>query len=150
MRPWLGVFKFGTSLTVALCEYRRIFALGPSLYLCNSFSMFLIYLTFLLCSPCSHILLQNCFVFLLSGCWYVFMHFTHTWRLTFSHCFGMSYFVRIVLSNLDIILVFFLWPVTSHLFPRLLLFVLLVVLLFSYRPNIFQRFTSVFLFFLLS
>ena len=51
---------------------------------------------------------------------------------------GMSCFVCIVLSCLDINLVFLFLSVPSGLFPRVVLFFLLVELLFSFCPNIFQ------------
>ncbi len=38
---------------------------------------------------------------------------------------------------------FFLSSVSSDLYPRVVLFVLVIGLLFSFRPNIFQYFTSV-------
>ena len=56
----------------------------------------------------------------------------------FFRCFGMTCFVRIVLSCLDIFLVILLSPVLSGLFSRLVLFVLLLRLLFSSPPNMFQ------------
>ena len=78
--------------------------------------------------PCHPVVgMSSCILLLLAG------------RIFF-RCFGMSCFVCIVLSCLDIFLVFFLSPEPSDLFPWVVLFVFLVMLLFSFRPDIFQRF----------
>ena len=50
-------------------------------------------------------------------------------------CFGMSSFVCIVLSNLNIFLVFLLSLLPSGLFPQVVLFVLLSELLFLFVPT---------------
>ena len=55
----------------------------------------------------------------------------------------MSCFVCIVLSCHDIFLIFLLSQIPSGLFPPVVLFVLLVVLLFLFRSNMFQRSSSV-------
>ena len=93
MPSWSGIFKFGTFFQCFSSKSRCIFALGP-------FFMLIIRSAFLLCSLCSHISLQNCFDYL---------------------SFGISSFVCIVLSCLDIFLVFLLSPVLSGLFPRVVL-----------------------------
>ena len=66
-------------------------------------------------------------------------------RIFFS-CFGMSYFVCIVLHFLNIFLIFLLSPVRSGPFPRgLLLFFLL--LLFPFLPTCFSVFSISFIIF---
>ena len=60
----------------------------------------------------------------------------------------MSCFVCIVFSCLDIFLVFLLSLVPPYSFLRVVLFVLVVMLLLSFRPNIFQRIFSVLAFLL--
>ena len=70
----------------------------------------------------------------------------HAGRIFF-HCFGMSWFVYIVWFCLGIFLVFLLSPVPFNLFPWIVSFVL-IMLLFSFRPIIFYRFSSVFAFLL--
>ena len=62
-------------LSVALCESRYIFAFGPSWIPFNSFSQMFIHSAFLWWTLHSHILLQNRFVSLASGCWYVFAYY---------------------------------------------------------------------------
>ena len=57
-------------------------------------------------------------------------------------CFEMFCFVGIVLSCLGIFLVFLLLPVSSGLFPRVVLFVQLVSF-FPFCPNMFHRFSFV-------
>ena len=105
----------------------------------NSFLMLLIYSAFLR----SHILLPICFVSLSSGCWYVFVLSTPFARRIFCRLFGMSYFVCIILSSLDIFSVFLLLPVPFDLFPRVVLIFFLLVVLFSFFPYMFQRSFSV-------
>ena len=68
-------------------------------------------------------------------------------RRIFFSCFGMSCFGCIVLFCLDIFLVSLRSPVPSYLFLRVVLFDLLVVF-FSFRPYVFQHFTSILTFLL--
>ena len=77
------------------------FRFGASWSPSDSFPMWLILSAFLLCSLRSHILLQNRFVSLSPGCWYMFAG-----RIFFRY-FGKPYFVFIVLFCLDIFLDFF-------------------------------------------
>ena len=63
-----GFFQFGFFLRVALRGPRRIFTLGLSSSIRNSVFMLFIPSAFLLCSFRSHILLQNNFPSLKSGC----------------------------------------------------------------------------------
>ena len=143
-----SVFQFDTSFSVSLSESKYIFTLGLYSSPCNFFSMLFIHSAFLLCFLRSHILLKiflfpchpvagmsSCILPLLTG------------RIFFRY-FGMSCFVCIVLSCLDIFLVFLLSPVPSDFFPWFVLFALIVMSLFSFRPNIFQRFSSVLSFFI--
>ena len=58
-------------------------------------------------------------------------------RISF-RCFRMSCLVCIIIFSLSIFLVYLLSPVPSGLFPRVVSFVLIVVLLFSVLPNLFQ------------
>ena len=58
MTSRLGMFHFGTFLSIALSESRYILALGPSLSPSNSFSMLYIHSNFLLRSLRSHILIS--------------------------------------------------------------------------------------------
>ena len=53
---------------------RSIFVIGPSSCPCNSFPMLLIHSAFLLYYPRFYILPLNYFVFLSSGCQYIFEH----------------------------------------------------------------------------
>ena len=92
----------------------------------NSFSMLFIHSAFLICSLRSYILLRNSFASLslvvgISSCILPLL----AGRIFF-RCFGLSCFVCIVLSCLDIFLAPLLSPVPSDLFCRI---VLLVVLL---------------------
>ena len=96
-----------------------------------------IHSAFLLCSFRSHILLQNCFVSLSSGCIHPVIA---GW--IFFRCFEMFNFVRVVWFCLDIFLVFLLSPIPSGLFPRVVLFVSLVFL-FSFRPSMLLHLSSV-------
>ena len=58
-------------------------------------------------------------------------------------CFGMSCLVCVVWSWLVFLLIFLLPPVPFELSPRVVLFVFIVRLLFfSFRPNIFSRFSD--------
>ena len=88
-------------LNVALFKLRCIFALGPSSSPSNSFSILLIYSAFQLCSLSSRLFLQNFFVSLSSGCWYVFVYSPLLAGRIFFRCFGMSCFISIILSCLD-------------------------------------------------
>ena len=107
------------------------------------FIMLFVHLDFLLCSLRSHILLQNCFVHScltrLLLCLRAFS--AQLAGRIFFRCFVMPSFVHIVLSCLDIFVVFLL-----SLIYNLELFVLLDVLLLSFRPNLFQRSSPVFSF----
>ena len=81
MLSWHGVLQFGTLLSVILSESGCIFALEPSSGPCNSFLMLFIHSVFLSCSFCSHILLQNCLVSFVPGCWFDLEHFPPTcWK----------------------------------------------------------------------
>ena len=105
-------------------------------------------------SPCclsiwlrTHILLQNCFVSFssvvdMSSC--VLLQLAG--RIFFFHCFGMSCFVCIILSCLDIFLVFLLSPVPSDLFPRVVLLFLLGLLFFFSSQHV-SRFFLCFIIF---
>ena len=88
----------------------------------------------------SHIRIMGMLQF---DCSYVFAPFS-VCRIFF-RCFGMSCFVCIVWSYLCIFLVFVLSTVPSDLSFRILSFAL-IVLLCSFRPNIFPRFSSVSIF----
>ena len=125
-----------------------IFAFGPFSSPSYSFPMLLIHSAFLLSSLRSYILHQNCFDSFSSGYYYVLVHFPNLLIEVFSY-FGISYFVYIILSCHDIFLVFLLSPVPSGLFPCVVLFVLLVEPLFSFRPSMFQRFFLCLIFFCL-
>ena len=63
----------------------------------------------------------------------------------FSRCFGVSCFIRIVWSCLGIFLVFFLVPVPSDWLRRAVSSIL-IVLVCSFRPNIFLRFSCLSIF----
>ena len=123
MSTWPGIFLFGTFSSAALSESRIFFAFSPSSSPSNSFPTLLIHSAFLLCSLRSSILLQIVFFFVIR-------------LLGMSSCilhqpvFGMSCFVYIVLTCLDIILFFLLSLVFSYLFPRVVLFLLLIGLFF--------------------
>ena len=121
-------------LSVALCESRYIFASGPYSSPSNSFPMLLcirlfryvlfvpIFCIKIVLLPCRPVVgISSCILPLLAG-----------W--IFYRCFGMSCFVYIVWSYLDIFLAFFLSPEPSNLFPRVVLFVLFVFLV-SFRLN---------------
>ena len=125
---------------VALCESRCIFALGLSLSSWNSFFILFIHSVLMFCLLPSYILLvffpshpvigmTSLIPPLLAG------------RIFF-RCFGMSCFVCLVWSCLDIFVVFFLPPVTLGLFPRFILFILLASI-FLFFSNIIQRFPFV-------
>ena len=124
---------------VTLRRSRCIFSIGPSSSIFMSFSMLLITSTFLICSLHSHILLTNCFatrhsVVCMSLCKLPLL------ACTLFRCFGISCFVCIVLSSLDIFWSpFFHWDLL--VFPRVLLLILFV--LFFSRSDIFQLFSSV-------
>ena len=66
MSSW-PIFYFGTIFSVVLSEFSFIPVSSP----CNSFFQLYILLIFLLCSFCSSILFQNCFVSYTSGCGFV-------------------------------------------------------------------------------
>ena len=134
MQAWFRRFTIWYFFDIALSEWTYIS--GSSSRTCNSFSMLFIHSAFLLCSFRSHILFQNfgvsfhpivgissCILYLLAG------------RSIFL-CFGMSCFVWIVWPCLGIFLVFFLSSVPSDVCPRVVLFVLLVVLLLAFHLNI--------------
>ena len=106
MPSWPGVLQFYAFLRVPPSKSMCFFAFGPSSIPSNAFLMLLIHSAFLLFSLRSHILLQNGFVSLSSSFCYV--HSPPICRLIFFRCFGMFYFVRIVLFCLDIFLVFLL------------------------------------------
>ena len=92
---------------------------------------------------CSRIVLFSCHpVIGMSSC-----NLPLTCCLNFFRCFGMSNFVCIVLSCLDIFLAFLLSPVTSGLFRQVVLSVL-NVLIFLYCAKMFQDFSSVLTFLL--
>ena len=123
-------FPIWNFFSVALSESMDIFDFGPSLNPSNSFPTLLIHSAFLLCSLPSHILLQNC----LFPCHPIASRFSCIFSPlagNFFHCFGMSCYVCIVSSCLDIFFVFLPSPVLSDLFPQVVLCVL-HVLLFSF------------------
>ena len=112
-----GVFQIGTFLSIALRESRCIFAFRPSSGPYNSFCTWFIHLACLLWSLRSHILLLNSFVlfaFVLGRI------FTPSPLLAgiFFRCLRMTCFLGIVLSCLDICLVFLLSLLPSSLFNR--------------------------------
>ena len=114
-----------------LSESRYTFAFRFSSSACNSFFM-LFPFCFLIRSLYYYFLLQNCFFTLVFGSGYVFRLFPLLVGKIFFGCFWMSCSVFIVWSYLDIFLVFFLSPVLSDLSPRMILFVLVVlIILFS-------------------
>ena len=135
-----NVFQFDTFLSIALSESTFIFVFSPSSSPFNSFPMLQIQSAFLLCSLRSHILLPKCFVSLLSGCWYMLAHSS----LLANRIFFLV-LECLILSCLDIFFVFLLSAVTSDLLPPVGLFVLIIELLFHFRPNMFQRSLSVLL-----
>ena len=72
---------------------------GLSSSLCNSFFVLLIHSDFLLYFFCSRILLQNCFVFFASSCWFVLVNYLPTrwsnflslfWKILFCFCLNLS------------------------------------------------------------
>ena len=138
-----GVFQFSKFFCVALSESICIFLFGLSSSPSNSFSMLFIHSVFLLCTLRSHILFPNCFVFLWSSLGLFSCILPLLDHRNFFRCFGMSFFLCIVLSCLDIFLDFFLLPVTSGLFPHVVLIVLLIALLSSFRHNLSHRSSSV-------
>ena len=131
MSSWPGVFRFGTFLSFAQSESMCIFTEDPSSSPCNSFFILFIYSDFLWCSLCSHVLLQNCFAFHpvigMSSC-------ILAGRIFF-RCFGMSCFVCIIWSCLDIFCSSYFRQYLLIYFQEL--FVLIFVLLFISRHNIF-------------
>ena len=135
MPSWPGVFQFGTIFSVALNKSKSIFTLGLSSSP-DSFSMSLIHSAFFVCSLRSHILLQNCFVSLSSAWWRIFVHSSSTYWYNFFRYFGFPCFVCIVLSCLDTFLFFFLCPLPSGLFPRVVLYILLELLFFFSSQHI--------------
>ena len=108
------------SLRVALTESMYIFAFAPFSNPSNSFPMLVIDLVFLLCSLCSLIFAPKLFSFLVIWLLVCLLAiFPYLLVKVFFHCFGMFYFFCIVLSCLDIFLVFcLLSPVPFDLFHR--------------------------------
>ena len=96
MSSWLSIFYFGTFFRVALNDFMCILTTGPSSSW-NYSSMLFIYLTFLLCSFCSHISLRNCFAPFAFSCRYVIMYFPPTsWRNVLSLFWVvLSYFIAL-------------------------------------------------------
>ena len=146
----IQLFNYGLAFSnyiffsVVLGKSMCIFAFGPSLSPSDSFVILFIHLVFLLCSLGCHIFVQNCTVSLASTYWYVFVSspphtHTHVCRSSF-RCFGMSYFVCIVLPFVDISLVFLLSPVLSDLFPQVIkLFFLCCLFLYVFtRTSVFS------------
>ena len=132
------VFSNMVHFSVILNESRCIYAQGPSSSPCNSFSMLFNRSIFLLYSLHSYICtkivlllwhpvigMSSCILPLLDG------------RIFF-RCFGMYCFVLIFWPCLDIFLV-----CSQYILIYFLELFVLIVLLFSFRPNIFQHFTSV-------
>ena len=109
-------------------------AFGPSSS-SNSVAMFLIYSAFLLCSLGCPILLQNCCVSLALGCW---CHLPQHVSRIFFRCFGMSCFVCVALSFVDIFVIFLFSPVLSALFPQVVLLFFLVLLFSLFGPSCFS------------
>ena len=130
------IFQFGTFFNVALSEPMSIFVFVSSSSLCNSFPMSLIHSVFLLCCLRSHILLQILFCFLVVGVCSCILPLL-TGRIFFV-VFKCPVFFLYYFSCFDIFLVFLLLSVPSDFFLQVVLFVLLV-LLFPFPPNIFQR-----------
>ena len=102
-----------------------------------SIPMSMIHSDFLLFSLRSHILLQYCFVFLSSVCWFVFVHSPLLVGRIFFRWFWMSGIVSIVLSYLYVCLVFLLSSVASGIFPRGVLSILLVAFLLLFVRTFF-------------
>ena len=127
----------------ALSEPRCIFAFGPSLI----FSSFLpLLLSFRILCYFLYVPIFNAkivlfpFYSVVVMCWCIQPLLAGNF---FCCYFGMSYFVCVVLSCLGIFLVFLLLPVTSDLFPPVILLVFLAVMLFSFFLVMFQRSFSV-------
>ena len=125
-------------LSVAQSELRYIFGFGvsssPSLFPCCLSIRLFCYVPFV---PmfCSKIVLFP-YHPVVGMCWFIHPQFPGRIFFVF-FCGGMSCFVCIVLFCIDIFLVFLLSPVAPGLFLRFEYFVLIVVLLFSFRPNLF-------------
>ena len=136
---WSGVFQFDI-FSVVLSKQMCISAFGLSLSpssldkLCFFFFFFGCYLS-----------VPNRSVSLASGCWYVLVASPPVFDRFFFYCFGMSCFVCIVLTFVNISLIFLLSPVHSGLFPQVVLLFFLV-LLFPFCSDVFQRLSIVLLF----
>ena len=140
MPSWLGIFKLGTFSRVALNDLRYISLLGLSSSSCCCFlsirlfcydlSVPIFSFKFVLL-PFHPVAKSSCIFPLLAG--------------RFFHCLGISRFVWIVWSCLNIFLVFLISPVPSGLFPRVVSFVL-IVLFFAFRFNIFPYFPLFYIF----
>ena len=143
MPSWLGVFQFSTFMSIALSESNCISAVENSSILVILFSCYLsiwpfcyalsvpivyfktvlfslhevidLFLCILLCSFCSHSLLQNCFVFFAWGYWFVLMHlfiefFSLFWKVLICLCcLSLSCY----LSNFIIIIIIII--INQHL-----------------------------------
>ena len=118
MPSHLDVFQFGTFLSVALRESRCIFAFVPSSSPSHSFHILLIHSAFVMFFSFLFVALKlfPFLVLLLFVCVCTFSPLL-AGRIFFG-VFGMSCFVCIALSCLDIFLVFLLSPVPSNLFLR--------------------------------
>ena len=118
-----------------------IFVFGPYSSPSKTFPMLLIQSAFLLCTLGCNILPRNCFVSLSSGGWYIFMHCPCTCSRIFSFLESPALFVLFQSSRYVFSLPSF--ASTFCLFHKIVCFVLTVVFLFFFLPNMFQRFSSV-------
>ena len=134
MLSWSGVFLFGTFMNIALSESRCIFAFGPSSSLLTLFpcylSIRLFYYALFVPIFCSEIVLFLCYpVVGMSSC-ILPLHasriFSLFWNVLFClYCFIVSRYFSSFASTF--------WFISWSCI------ILLVMLLFSFRPNIFQR-----------
>ena len=147
MPSWSGIFQFGTFLGVALCESSRIFTFGPSSSSSNSFPYVTYPFGFSVMFPTFPYFTQKLFCFLVICLLVCLRPFFPNLLVEFffvvlEHPVLSVFFLK---SCLDMFLFFFLSPVSSGLFPRVILFVLLA-LLYAFRSKLFQRSSSVIIF----
>ena len=134
------VFQFGI-FKIFLWMNLGVFAFESSSSSCNSFLVLFIHSAFMLRFLHSYIFAPKLFCLSRIGMCVCLRTFFPYLLIEFSFIV-LECFVYVVWLYLGILLIFLLLPVPSDLSPRVISFAL-VVLLFSFRPDIFWHFSSV-------